>query len=290
MAKLRFGLTVAALIPLSACAVYTAHEQLEALNHAVPNGSQFTNRLTVEYRDLANQDNDKFDDYVDADRFSRKGLISATSKITLPENPTDWSLPDGVAGIMLQSRKELIDLLDNGGRKGAPEFAAVAQARFDCWVQRSAKDANGNDAAVCRAQFEEALAQARAAMAAPAAPTPPPPPEDELHAARFLVFFDWNKATITASGQAVIATAISEAQRLGATRIDVVGNADLSGTERYNQKLSLQRALAVKQALVRHGIPVGEIDTSAHGDDTPLVPTGRGVREPANRRVEIHFE
>ncbi len=290
MARFRFVLTVGALIPLSACALYTSHEQLEALNHAVPNGSKFTARLTVEYRDLANQDADKFDDYVDAQHFSRKGLRAATSENVLPEQLSDWSISDSATGSLTDSRQKLMDLLDHGGRTGAPDFSAVAQARFDCWVERADKSSAGKDQAVCHAQFDEAMAQAYAELNKPAPVPEVIPQQDELHAAKFIVFFDWNKANVTHAGSAVIETAISEAKRLGATQIDVVGNADLSGTERYNQKLSLKRALAVKALLVKHGVPSAEITTMAKGDEQPIVPTARGVREPANRRVEIHFE
>ena len=171
-----------------------------------------------------------------------------------------------------------------------PNFSAVAQARFDCWVTQTAAVLGNSDyATICRAGFKEALDQVRGELNKPA-PVAASPAQDELHAAKFIVFFDWNKAGITHAADKVINTAISEAKRLGASQIDVVGNADKSGTERYNQKLSLSRALAVKAQLVKRGIPAGEIITSAHGDDTPLVETARGVREPANRRVEIHFE
>ena len=226
----------------------------------------------------------------DAALFSRKGLDAASGKVVLPENPDDWSVGDQADG-MKQGRQTLIDLLDHGGRDLAAEFSAVAQARFDCWVQQSSGAFTSNDnAEICRAGFKEALDQARAEINKPAPAMPVAQNMDELHSAKFIVFFDWNKANVTHAADKVIATAISESKRLGASQIDIVGNADKSGTERYNQKLSLQRALAVKAKLVARGVPASKITTSAHGDDTPLVETARGVREPANRRVEIHFE
>jgi OOP family OmpA-OmpF porin len=286
MAIPRFIFTLCALIPLTGCAVYTAHEQLDALNQSVPSGSAFDQRLAVEYRDMANQDNDHFLDYEDAAHFSRKGLKAAAGETVLPEDPDDWWISDNDKDGMTQGRQTLLAVLDGGGRDRAPTFSAVAQARFDCWVERS-------DRTECRAGFKQALDQARAQMDK-REPAPEVIPqtdrEAEIRAAKFLVFFDWNKATVTNAAEKVIDTAISEAQRLGVHQIDVIGNADKSGTERYNQKLSLARALAVKKRLIERGIGPAQITAIAHGDDHPLVPTGRGVREPANRRVEIHFE
>ena len=75
-----------------------------------------------------------------------------------------------------------------------------------------------------------------------------------------------------------------------ATRVDITGFADLSGTDRYNQKLSILRARAVADALVLRGIDQRQISTEGKGDTDPLVPTGRGIKEPANRRAEVRFE
>ena len=51
--------------------------------------------------------------------------------------------------------------------------------------------------------------------------------------------------------------------------------------------LSLRRANAVAAELVRDGVPRNEISIQGFGETHLLVPTGPGVREPQNRRVEI---
>ena len=61
----------------------------------------------------------------------------------------------------------------------------------------------------------------------------------------------------------------------------------LSGTPKYNQGLSVRRAQAVAAELVKNGVPTNAITIQGFGDTHPLVPTGPGVREPQNRRVEI---
>ena len=72
-----------------------------------------------------------------------------------------------------------------------------------------------------------------------------------------------------------------------ATRIEVAGHADRSGTPAYNQRLSQRRADAVAAELVARGVSRSEISVTAYGESRPLVPTADGVREPQNRRVEI---
>ena len=54
-------------------------------------------------------------------------------------------------------------------------------------------------------------------------------------------------------------------------------------------RLSMRRAVAVKNELVRLGIAERDIAVLAKGETEPLVPTSDDVREPQNRRVEIVF-
>jgi OOP family OmpA-OmpF porin len=123
------------------------------------------------------------------------------------------------------------------------------------------------------------------------APQPPaaPLPVADLGAKTFLVFFDWNKADLTSRSQAIVRDAATYSTHTQYTRIDVDGNADTSGTPQYNVGLSERRARVVAGELVRDGVPQSAISMHAFGDTKPLVPTGPGVREPQNRRVEIVF-
>jgi len=123
--------------------------------------------------------------------------------------------------------------------------------------------------------------------AAPAAPAPMP--VADMGAKTFLVFFDWDKYNLTARGAGIVRDAAAYSQGNRYTRIDVDGNTDTSGSPGYNQGLSERRARTVAQELVRDGVPQSAISMHAFGDTKLLVPTGPGVREPQNRRVEIVF-
>ena len=124
---------------------------------------------------------------------------------------------------------------------------------------------------------------------APPAPTPAPvtAPPTVTPSRTYLVFFDWDRADLTDRARQIIAEAAQNSSRVQATRIEVQGNADRSGTPAYNQGLSLRRAQTVAAELVRDGVARTAIDIQAFGDTRPLVPTAAGVREPQNRRVAI---
>ncbi len=122
------------------------------------------------------------------------------------------------------------------------------------------------------------------------APPPPPPPvaaPAPAPARSYLVFFDWDKATLTDRARQIIKEAADNSTKVQYTRIEVNGYTDTSGTPRYNQGLSVRRAQAVAAELVKDGVPKQAISIQGFGDTHLLVPTGPGVREPQNRRVEI---
>ena len=119
-------------------------------------------------------------------------------------------------------------------------------------------------------------------------PVRPTPGRACARAARsYLVFFDWDKATLTDRARQIVKEAADNSTHVQYTRIEVNGYTDTSGTPRYNQGLSIRRAQAVQAELIKDGVPQGVITIQGFGDTQLLVPTGPGVREPQNRRVEI---
>ncbi len=118
----------------------------------------------------------------------------------------------------------------------------------------------------------------------PRAQAPPPPVIRQ-----FIVFFDFDRSNLSPEASQVVAAAVMTAQSTGMARITVVGHTDTVGSMRYNQALSERRAIAVKTEMMRLGLNADDITTSGRSFSDPLVPTGRGVREPQNRRAVINL-
>lgn len=118
-------------------------------------------------------------------------------------------------------------------------------------------------------------------------PPPPPPPPAPPPPQAFMVFFDWDSTRLSDASMNVLSQARDAFVAKKATRITATGHTDTTGTEAYNMALSLRRANAVKDALVKLGVPAAAITTVGRGEAGLLVQTGDGVREPQNRRVEI---
>jgi hypothetical protein len=112
----------------------------------------------------------------------------------------------------------------------------------------------------------------------------------QTQARQFVVLFALDSATLDSEAMATVAAAAQEFQRTGSARIALRGHTDTSGNAAYNQALSERREQAVTDELVRQGVPADAIAGVAVGEADPAVPTGDGVPEEQNRRVEIALE
>jgi OOP family OmpA-OmpF porin len=79
----------------------------------------------------------------------------------------------------------------------------------------------------------------------------------------------------------------AELARRPAPEITVIGHTDLVASESFNDALSLKRAEAVHETIIRAGITAAWIEVTGRGKREPVVQTENGVPEPRNRRVEI---
>jgi OmpA-OmpF porin, OOP family len=185
------------------------------------------------------------------------------------------------------------------GLQATLEYRFFGTARMDVPVNRVSTSGNLVNGAVPSSSthngFEvldhAVLVGLRYSFGAPsasvvAAPVAVPVPA-AMPARSFLVFFDWDKATLTDRARQIVAEAASTSAKVQVTRIEVNGYTDTSGTASYNQGLSVRRAQTVAAELVKDGVPKAAISIQGFGETHLLVPTGAGVREPQNRRVEI---
>lgn len=299
MFKFRPLILAAALVGLSGCSAFTSFSEVQALNEAQATGSPFTQNLAAEYREFADTELKKMLDYPDALHFARKGLAAADGTVVMPEPLADWDLEVEHMDALGAARGRLILAFDLGARETVPELSAVAQARFDCWIEQQEEDYASDDIETCKSQFMDAMNQVEAQLQPPA-PAVVAPADDTMfdvdsaepmapQNAMYLVFFDWDSAELTSAAFNVLDAVADEIAQNPPAGVDITGHADTSGPQDYNRRLALKRAEAVRQALLERGVDPNMLEVNAKGETEPLVPTPDGVREPANRRVNISF-
>lgn len=105
--------------------------------------------------------------------------------------------------------------------------------------------------------------------------TPPPPPPAPMPVARRVQFsadslFSFDKAVIRPDGRAALDTFGRDLQGARYNTIFVEGNTDRLGSDAYNQKLSQERADAVKAYLITNsGLDARKITATGRGETNP---------------------
>lgn len=103
----------------------------------------------------------------------------------------------------------------------------------------------------------------------------------------FLVFFDFDKSTLTSAAKRVIDEAVAAYQRDKSSNITLRGYTDAVGSQAYNLELSRKRAMAVYGYMNEKGVAARDMGVDWQGKNNPRVPSEK--REPQNRRVEIEM-
>jgi outer membrane protein OmpA-like peptidoglycan-associated protein len=73
------------------------------------------------------------------------------------------------------------------------------------------------------------------------------------------------------------------------TRVRIEGHTDATGTDEHNLELSQARADAVRDYLVKQGVPTVRLETKGMGEGHPLQPGDSEEVYATNRRVEFHL-
>ncbi|MGD0586772.1 MAG: OmpA family protein [Oryzomonas sp.] len=110
---------------------------------------------------------------------------------------------------------------------------------------------------------------------------------EPLPSVKFILFFDPESVVPVAESKALIPAILAAIKQRNAVSISVSGHTDAVGTVPYNDRLAQDRALAIRNLLIRNGVDPQRLTVSSHGKGNPLVPTPDGVPEPRNRRVEV---
>jgi outer membrane protein OmpA-like peptidoglycan-associated protein len=104
---------------------------------------------------------------------------------------------------------------------------------------------------------------------------------------RFRLYFIVGSNELTAASAMDYREVFDDIEKRPVYQIEVVGHTDTTGDLRSNQALSLARAAAIRERLVRDGVGRVAISIAGRGKLDLVVPTADQVAEPLNRCVVI---
>jgi outer membrane protein OmpA-like peptidoglycan-associated protein len=103
----------------------------------------------------------------------------------------------------------------------------------------------------------------------------------------FRLYFISDSDQLTPESQKEYAGVFEDIKQRPVYQVEVIGHTDTFASAEYNQKLSMERAVSIKQRLVHDGLDPKSISVAGRGKRDLLVKTPDGVHEQRNRRVEI---
>ena len=139
------------------------------------------------------------------------------------------------------------------------EFPQGWQYKADISVRPAAA---GVDATVCQQLFTELLSKAR-------------------------IRFESGKADISVDSAGLLDRLIETALRCPNATIEIAGHTDSAGDEAANQALSEKRAQAVRDQLVKAGLPANRFTPVGYGSTQPLAGNETEEGKAQNRRIDF---
>lgn len=266
---MRYGLSISliSLIALSGCA------NLHALREQKLEGSDYHQRLAVEYLALAERNNQEWD-WADANYFAGKGLKAAQGQMVGPDAVDSRLLDATILPELKTAHDDLVALQTDANRAKKPADLAKLQVMYDCWLEEQSDAGAVTVDSPCRVAFHQSIAAFNE--------------KPKAHAAtgqnRFSVFFDFSFTTIREDGRALIANLSDRLKSVQHYLVRLTGYTDSKGNDMLNEELSRVRAQAVQVEFMKHGVDKNAIEVYGAGERF-----NEGVPETYQRRVDIEI-
>lgn len=135
-----------------------------------------------------------------------------------------------------------------------------------------------------------AVASHSATPTSSAPPSPTPTPTSTIPAPDWplVVHFAGGSARLSASDRTAVQGLVPYLEQQDGISVSLVGYTDSGRTQAFREALGLERAEAVRDALVAAGIDASRISVSSRADADPVASNATAQGRAANRRVEIN--
>jgi len=176
------------------------------------------------------------------------------------------------------------------GRKSGKEFVGITNQLGQFMVHLPAGDVYGIKVDVIGEELDHSTFE-----------VPTPPPGSEFNTVTLEIVYEIPTSIVLedlhfSSGQATIQSSSFEMLneltdyliRKKTMKIRVEGHTDDAGSETSNQELSTKRAKAVRQYLIKKGVPAARVSALGFGETRPVADNATPQGRALNRRTEIH--
>jgi OmpA-OmpF porin, OOP family len=102
--------------------------------------------------------------------------------------------------------------------------------------------------------------------------------------------FETGSTQLTSESMPTVDSLVMILKAYPAVAVRLEGHTDSTGDAAANKKLSLDRAIVIKEIMIKSGIPEGRIGTDGYGQENPIAPNETEEGRAKNRRTELVVE
>jgi len=284
------------LLIITACSA--SYEKLKTVDSRTNN--TFTKNLLETYKQKATYEAEEMHDWNSAKLYSEKALNALVGAEVKPQKMTYWKLPKKHIFELTQSYNNLM-IIYNEAKILDPYNLAIAISSLDCWAEQQEENWQTWDIKKCRDDFLNAMHEMYEKISDneknqdqqnlenkiinnPERVTVVT--KNEKKEIMQIIYFDFDEYTLSEVSLNTLKTFLDKYQNQISNYV-IVGHTDTKGTNKYNLKLSLKRAKAIKTIFLQEGIEEKNINILGKGEEFLAVITADETAHPANRRVEI---
>ena len=286
------------LIMLTACSA--SYKDLSNNSHIPP--TKFTKFLMDSYTTKADFEAKKMHDWDSTKLYSEKALRAVSGQKIKPERINYWKIPTKHIAELQQAYDNLMKVYALA-IESDPYNLAVAISSLDCWAEQQEENWQTWDINDCKNDYLFAIHNIYNVVSENKINKQDKDKQDneiidtvntsvtvvtkdKNNTIKQIIYFDFDKSTLSGVNLQEIKNFLITHQKV-INEYLVIGHTDAKGTKEYNLKLSLERAIAVKNLFIEYGVNKSNIKILGKGETELAIDTKDGIAHPANRRVEI---
>ncbi len=267
----------------------------------------FSKYLLQEYKNKAEFEAKEMHDWNSAKLYSEKAFQAINEIKVEPEIISYWKIPEQHINELEKAFNNLMKTYETAIESN-PYDLAVAISSLDCWAEQQEENWQTWDIEDCKNNYLNAMHNIYNTMhnneknienlinnneskvdintKESSDDSVVVVTKDKNKEIKQIIYFDFDKSHLTKVSLQEIENFLIQYQS-EIKKYLIVGHTDTKGTNEYNLKLSLNRAIKVRNILIEYGINKNDIKIIAKGENELSVQTNDEVAHPANRRAEI---
>jgi len=273
----------------------SSYKQLS--NNSFTTSDEFSKHLLNEYKNKADFEAKEMHDWNSAKLYSEKALLAIKGIKVKPEKIDYWKISN-------EYTKELQIAFDNlmhvylDAIESNPYDLAIAISALDCWAEQQEENWQTWDIKKCKNDYLHSMHNIYNTLSKKEINESKNVDKNNFNVSASIItkndseeilqiiYFDFDKSGLTEVSLKEIKNFLKKYNNQ-IKKYLIIGHTDTMGTKEYNYKLSLERAMAVKDVLIVNNINEENIKIIAKGEDDLLIKTADQIKHVANRRVEI---